>query len=683
MEFLYPTYLFGLAAVAIPVIIHLFNFRKFKKVYFSNTRFLEEIHEKTQKQSELKHLIILFLRIFAVVSIVLAFARPFIPADKADINQAKSTYVSIYLDNSFSMMAENSRGDILQNARIKAEEIMDAYPYSTSFNLLTNDFKGVNQRFSSKDKILETIEEIEFSSALRTMSEVVSRQTDLFSRYPDANHIYYFISDFQETMCDIKDVQFDSLAQLFFIPLGGNTPENLYIDSLWLTSPILQVNRPMQLKVRIVNHAEKDYEKIPANLFINDEQKALASFDIGKDGRVVIDMPFTMKKAGMHKAFVEIEDSPVTHDDRFYFSFAIKENIPVLSIYEKEGNTYLKFVYEDSAFIYHASQSEKLNYAAFQSYDLIILDALQTIPSGLSQELSKFLERGGSLVLSPSESAELETYNAFLELNTTLAYRKADTLRTAFNYLNYDHLVFDGLLDVVPDKMSNLDLPEVFMHYPVESTDFSDLDKLIVLENGNVFFCQVPVEAGKLYLFASSLTPESTGFPRHALFLPVFYNLAILSKPPMNLFYEIGNAGSISINQRINSNEEVLKIVDEKKSLEFIPEQRRIDYRTDVFLHSNIKEAGNYDIMHNDNRIQFLSLNYNRRESILNMLDKEQLRDALQKAKIGNYHILDNTIKEVGEAIQAINQGVQLWRYFIIAALFFLLMEVILLRFWR
>src|SRR5690348_11567661 len=113
MNFLYPGFLFALFAVAIPVIVHLFNFRRFKKVLFTNVRFLKEIKQDTRARSNLKHLLILISRILAVIFLVLAFAQPYIPS-KNHAAMKERNKVSIYIDNSFSMDAVGRNGSLIE-----------------------------------------------------------------------------------------------------------------------------------------------------------------------------------------------------------------------------------------------------------------------------------------------------------------------------------------------------------------------------------------------------------------------------------------------------------------------------------------------------------------------------------------------------------------------------------------
>jgi hypothetical protein len=126
MKFASPEILWALLALAIPIIVHLFNFRRFKKVAFSNVRFLKEIQQETKSRSRLKHLLILASRLLAIAFLVFAFAEPYIPLEDQIAKQG-NRFVSIYIDNSFSMEAENEEGRLLEVARNKAIKMVESY----------------------------------------------------------------------------------------------------------------------------------------------------------------------------------------------------------------------------------------------------------------------------------------------------------------------------------------------------------------------------------------------------------------------------------------------------------------------------------------------------------------------------------------------------------------------------
>ena len=173
MKFLYPQFLYALAVVAIPIILHLFNFKKFKTVYFSNVRFLKEVKQQTKAKSELKHILILLSRILALSSLVLAFAQPYVP--KKNMELASKHAISIFVDNSFSMNAQNANGQLLQEALQKTESISEAYQTVDDFHIITNDLSAQHQRLITKEA-LEELGNINSTSNTSLLSKVVNRQ---------------------------------------------------------------------------------------------------------------------------------------------------------------------------------------------------------------------------------------------------------------------------------------------------------------------------------------------------------------------------------------------------------------------------------------------------------------------------------------------------------------------------
>ena len=84
IQFLHPVFLYGLLLLVIPVLLHLFSLKRYKKVYFSNFNFLEALQKQKKNSSRLKNLVLLFLRLLALSCIVIAFATPYLnPEGKA------------------------------------------------------------------------------------------------------------------------------------------------------------------------------------------------------------------------------------------------------------------------------------------------------------------------------------------------------------------------------------------------------------------------------------------------------------------------------------------------------------------------------------------------------------------------------------------------------------------------
>src|SRR5438445_9361353 len=231
MHFLYPVFLFALISLAIPVVIHLFNFRRYQKVYFSNVQFLKEIQEQQASRRNLKERLILAARLLALLFLIFAFARPFIPGKNAT-NAGKQQVVSIFIDNSYSMQTLNKEGTLLDEAKRRAKEIASAYSINDRFQLLTQDFEGKHQRLLSRDQFNDAVDAIKISPQSRSLQQIISRQQSLLSTQSGAVQSAYLISDFQKNMTDGKAVKTDDGIHYNLVQLKASELPNVAVDSV-------------------------------------------------------------------------------------------------------------------------------------------------------------------------------------------------------------------------------------------------------------------------------------------------------------------------------------------------------------------------------------------------------------------------------------------------------------------
>src|SRR5688572_24858722 len=150
MQFLYPAFLWALSALAIPIIIHLFYFRRYKKVYFSNLRFLREVKEETSARNRLRNLLILLARLLAMAFIILAFAQPVIPLQ--DAMKAGIRNVSIFVDNSFSMQSFGKDLSLFDRSKQKAHEIIMGYGAEDRFQVLGHELSPSQTQWISREE---------------------------------------------------------------------------------------------------------------------------------------------------------------------------------------------------------------------------------------------------------------------------------------------------------------------------------------------------------------------------------------------------------------------------------------------------------------------------------------------------------------------------------------------------
>ncbi len=688
MQFINPSYLFGLFAIAIPVIIHLFNFRRFRRVYFTNVRFIKEMKQETQKRSQLRHLIILALRILAITALVLAFAQPYIPFKENKAPIAARNAVSIFVDNSFSMEAVGGNGSLLDEAKQKAKEIVAAYKPSDYFQLLTNDFEGRHQRLITADEFMTLLEEVKPSPSSRKLPEILSRQFDMLSSSQSSRRTSFIISDFQKSSFHSAGSLRDTSVSTFLLPVKANSPGNVYIDSCWFDLPLQQAGHGAILNARVWNKSETDLEKIPVRLEINGSQKAVASVDLRAGSSVEVRMPFTNNKPGIQQGVAEVTDYPVTYDDRFYFSFEVTSSLTVLCINGKDENRYIKALYaQDSAIVLRNLPEKSLDYGNLSSFNLIILNELPAISTGLAQELKRFTDNGGSIAIVPASNPDLASYNSFLSSVQCPAYQPLDTADSRIVKLSTESPVFGDVFEKTPGSgeglPENTELPRVFKHFPIAQSTLSLTHSLMKMLNGRDFLTLTNSSLGQVIQFSVPLDPAFSNFPRKALFVPVLYNLALISRPPLKLYYTAGQNEAIRINHLAPEADKVFRIKSLKGDFEFIPEHHRLGPVTNVFVNNQLSRAGNYMLYLDKQAISGLSFNYNRDESDPACLSQEGIEKMISQSHLPNFTILKTGHKTVNEVLHDMNYGTQLWKYFVWMVLLFLLGEVSLLRFWK
>jgi hypothetical protein len=687
MNFLFPYILWGMVAVSIPVIIHLFNFRKYRKVYFTNVRFLEELKQQTRKQSKLRHLLVMFSRMMAIAALVMAFAQPYIP-DKNKLSRPDSiTQVSIYIDNSFSMEALSPSGPLLEIAKAKAREIVAAYGSTDLFMLITNEFEGRHQRWVSQEELLQLIDEITASPSVRTVSEIVKRHRDSFSETPGQAEISYLISDFQESMVDFENLSTDSLMAIRLVPLESVNTGNLYIDSCWFESPVHQLYQGVKLIVRIVNDSEINYEKVPLKLTVNGTQKALASFDIRSGTYFDVELTFTNYEEGIQSGLVEISDYPVVFDDRMFLVYRVAGSIPVLAINGGSESPYLNSLYGiDSAFQFENNSDKNIDFNRLQEFELVILNELTMISTGLVQELTVYLENGGTILVIPDADADLTAYQDFLSSVGSNYYAGFINEETRVTDLDLENPVFADVFEKSPSdgrNLANTDLPSVRSFYSITRQSHSSQIVVMSMLNGKSFMTREAAMNGQVFLLAVPLGEAYSNFAQHAIFVPALYRIALLSAASDPLYYIIGRDNRIEFSNTYVPGDNIVKIASASGDFEFIPGQQNLNRKLNLTIYNQISSAGHYQLLKNNEILNGLGFNYNRKESVMRFAGTAGLDELVNRYHASaNIEIISDKEKPLSATIKDMNQGALLWKLFIILALFFLAIEVILLRIW-
>ncbi|MCX2479319.1 BatA domain-containing protein [Pedobacter sp. MC2016-15] len=671
MNFLYPGFLFSLLAVVIPILIHLFNFRKFKKVYFSNVQFLKSAQEQNSSREKLKNLLILFSRILAIVFLVFAFARPYISSGTG-YDPGTGKLVSIYIDNSYSMGSVNKEGTLLDEARRKAKEITSKFSPNDRFQLITNDFEGRHQRIVNAEELLSLADEIKISPVQRSLQQVINRQNQ--TEAGKRNRFNFIISDFQTAFTGVKAITIEPDNHLSLIKLRANTLPNVGVDSIWSLSPAHKPGEQEKFVARLHNYSAEAARDIPLKLMVNNQQKVLARLDIPAGKSVTDTLSFSGLSAGWQKGLLSIKDFPLTFDDELKFTFKVSSGLHILHISGDPSENHISSLFAaDSYFRLSNMPESNIIYAAFPGYQLIILSGLKHPSSGLAQQLKSFVQNGGSVVIFPDLDAKTEELSSFLQGLSVPPVLSLNRDTVSVTAIDLKSNLFNDVFEEVPAK---LDLPKLTRHLVYQKTTRSSRQDIMSLPGGQSLFSRYRLGAGQIYLSSSSLKEEDSNLPRHPVFVPLMFKIAFTSIQEQPLYYTIGRDNLLSSVQiNLNPNQS-LRLRAGKE--EVIPELRQTPGKTLLYIADQVRAAGFYDLMKADSLLSTYAFNESRAES-----DMHFTRDAELKQLFGNNTL---TIEGNGRALSPAaleNNHTELWKLCIVLCAVFLAAEALLIRFFN
>ena len=659
MSLVYPSFLWALSALSIPLIIHLFNFRKTTRIYFSNTRFLKQVKEETTQKRKLKQFLVLMSRLLFLLFLILAFAQPFLPAREEMTNQQS---IVIYIDNSFSMaspVAEKTRA--LDEAIRMAQQIVDLFPASVRFQLVTNDFSPFSNSFKTKAETSDLLSQIKLSAISRSASEILHRITE-------KQATIFWLSDFQKstfgTVANIDSLQPNAVGQIHLVPLLLEKYSNVFVDSVYAENPFVIGGEKNTIKVRLRNMGKKNTEGLVTKLSINGVQAAATSVNINPDSYT--DVPFDLASGlrGNNKAVVTFSDFPISFDNEFYFTLNYNTKLNVLEIKTGTLPTFVEKVFGNhEVFSFQSFRTANLNYSLLANADLIVVNGIDRIDDALSDAINSYRNNFGAMLFVPGAQPDVNSYQKLLSLPIS---KSTETETAELDKPDFQNPFFANVFE---DKNSSIAMPNG--HGILEWG--ADRSAILKFKNNKPFLSQF----GKTFVLASPLEKPFTDFFNHALFVPVMYRIAASGKKSdLPLCYS-STSSTIVIPSDSLVGEEPVKLVGEQ---EFIPTQRQADGKLFIELPKYAVSSGFYKITSKKDTLGLIAFDLDKKESLLQQMTGEEAKSALGgQANVSIFKA--NSPETFSTEIKERYLGKPLWKYAVVLSLIFLLAEVLLIRF--
>lgn len=655
MSFVYPSFLWALTALSIPIIIHLFNFRKTTRIYFSNTRLLKQVKQETTQKRKLKQYLVLASRLLFLLFLVLAFAQPFLPAAE-QLSAGKNKI--IYLDNSYSMtLPVEDKFRSFDAAITFVQEIAEVFPPDTRYQLITNDFAPFSNSYKTKSEVLDLLAQLRLSPISRQAAEVSSRMQTFTDEV-------FWISDFQKSTWGSDRFQFDTLRQWHLVPVEATSTSNVYVDSLWLENPFVVGGEKNTIHVKLQNDGPRRLEGLIVKLTINGIQEATASATLDPDSHGDVSFDVATGLSGLNGGIISFNDFPGTFDNEFYFTLNYSRPLRVMEIKQEAGVSFVERVFGNKQlFQFKSYPASNVDYNQISLADMVVVNGIDRIDPALGASLASYRQTSGTILFIPGTKPDIISYQSTLSL-PSLKWTPADAM-DELDKPDYNNPLFENIFE---ERSAQLSMPRA-----KKMLDWGqDRSAVLKFRNGLPFLSQY----GHLFVIASPLEKNSTDFYQHALFVPVMYRIAASGRKSESQLYYYLTESLVTIRADSVFGEEPVRLVGQQ---ELIPPQRKDVDRVIMELPKFSMNAGFYYAMFRKDTLDQVAFNLTRDESKLDRFANAELSERFGNNKVSVF--TSGSASSLASDIRERYLGTPLWKHALVLALLFLLAEVLLIRF--
>lgn len=644
MQFKHPEILYFLFLLVIPILVHLFQLRRFKKEYFTNVHFLKELAIQTRKSSKLKKWLLLLTRLFLLACLIIAFTQPFFQAKDS---KGITNEMFIVLDNSFSMQAKGKQGELMKRA---VQELLENAPENQTFSLVTNSETFWNTDIKSIQKELQNLKYSASPFALdNLMAKIKARKS------PYSKDIVVITDAVGLQPKQLKSI--DSTFNTYFIIPKAEQKNNVSIDSVFTHQTL---DNFYEIGVKLSSYGDNE-DGIPIALY-NDKKlvaKTIVKFE-GKEKSI----NFTIPKEDFN-GYASIEDNALQYDNQLFFSISKPQKTNIISIGEAEKSGFLKKIYSDKEFTYSNFDLKSLDYNLLEKQDAIVLNEVQDIPQALQTTLKAFVEKGGNLIVIPASQSSVSNLNSLMGNFGGIQFKALDAKEKLVAKIAFNHPLYNTVFE---KKIDNFQYPNVKASFAISSA----YPSILSFEDQTAFLTSVQNSVSSVYVFAAPINKENSNFQNSPLIVPTFYNMAQSSQKTGINALTIGENNPFLIDALLSKDEIVeIKSLSEDADEKFIPMQQILNNKVKLTFNDFPQEAGNFGIYKQESLLKKISFNYGRTESDLSSSNEALLSD---------YNVIES-IDNVFDTLQTDRTDNEIWKWFVFLTLLFLVTEILIQKF--
>jgi hypothetical protein len=620
--------------------VHLFQLRRFKKEYFTNVRFLKALSIETRKSSKIKKWLLLACRLLLLFCVIIAFTQPFFESKD---NKNANNELYIILDNSFSMQAKGKKGELLKRA---VQDLLEETPENKNFSLLTNAENYWNTDIKS---IQTTLQNLKYSASSFQLDNILAQLKAHKSSYK--KDIIIITDGIGLDQKQLKNVALKDVP-IFIIP-KAEQKNNVSIDSVYIDKTLDDF---YEISIQLSGYGG-DFDPIPISLYNNNTLIAKTTVPLDTSKKRI---NFTIPKQAFH-GYVSIIDNGLTYDNTYYFSISKIKKTNVISIGEPAKNNFLSRIYTAEEFNFDTYTLSSLDYNKLEDQDAVVLNELDEIPQALTTTLKSFVQKGGNLILIPSAEGSITNLNSFASNFGSLKFNTLEKNEKQITKINFNHPIYNSVFE---KKVINFQYPNTKKSFSLTSSN----PAVLSYEDQSIFLTSTNNPSGKVAVFAAPISLENSNFQQSPLIVPTFYKMATYNQNNGIDALIIGN--NTPHWTEVSLDKDAILTVQGSDE-EFIPLQQILTNKVKMTFNDFPKQAGNFKILRKKQWIENISFNYGRTESDLASANQSNFSDFKTTESIQSFF----------DTLQSDRTDNQIWKWFVIFALLFLIAEMAIIRF--
>lgn len=333
MGFLNAAFLMGLVAAAVPVIIHLLNRRRVKRVKFSSLEFLEEVNRQRMRRINLRRILVLLLRTLAILALVLAFARPTLRSGLLFSGSVPKNVV-VCLDASYSMGLEEETGTVFDAARRAAKDIVDEAGSGDAVNLVVFAKRAepaLERGTRNKSVVKAAIDRATLSRETTSIRAAIDRALGLIRDSDVDGGEIYVVSDFRasEDSVLVDETSIPDNVRLYFVPATEGDADNVSIDRVGVPRKLLRPGEVVRVAVTATNHSKHASTSVPLEIILDGDRKAEQLVELAPQASQTVTFPLSVGESGRYRGRVAKDRDRLPVDDDRFFLVEVSRSIPV------------------------------------------------------------------------------------------------------------------------------------------------------------------------------------------------------------------------------------------------------------------------------------------------------------------------------------------------------------------